>query len=202
MPPVVLLLSVVLEPEQTVEDPVIAGMLGVVSTVSVANAILVQPKPLVTLYNIEDVPAARPVTTPEELIVATDVLLLNQVPPLVAFDNVVVNPIHSCNVPVIGPTVGAGFTVTVMVVLAVVEPLDTSITNTSLPEYPDVGVYVQPEGVTGLPVEVSTLLARDKVPCVGLVVGAHVSVNPDVGSEIVSRVLMAVAPEFSHTVSV
>jgi hypothetical protein len=72
--------------------------------------------------------------------------------------------------------------------------------KTSLPEYPDVGVYVQPDGVTEPPVEVATLLLSDNVPCAGPVVGDHVSVSPEVGSEMVSRLLNAVAPEFSHTV--
>jgi hypothetical protein len=115
----------VLEPAQTVDEPVILETEGVVNTVSVAKAILVQPKPLVTLYNIDEVPAEIPVTTPVALMVATDVLLLNHVPPLVALESVVVAPIHSWVVPVIALTDGAGLIVTFIVVLAVVEPFDT-----------------------------------------------------------------------------
>lgn len=61
------------------------------------------------------VPAATPVTTPVELIVATDVLLLVQVPPEVASDNVVVEPVATDDAPVIAAITGKGLTVIVMV---------------------------------------------------------------------------------------
>lgn len=57
------------------------------------------------------VPAATPVTTPAEVTVATDGLLLTQVPP-VAGDRVVVAPAQIGLLPVI-LTVGNGLTVTV-----------------------------------------------------------------------------------------
>ena len=53
-----------------------------------------------------------PVTSPEELMVATVVLLLLQVPPLSASLSVVVRPVHNAAAPVIGDT---GFTVSIFV---------------------------------------------------------------------------------------
>jgi hypothetical protein len=59
-----------------------------------------------------EVPALTPVTTPELFTVATDVVALDQTPPVVASDNVVVEPIQTLVVPVIAATVGNGFIVT------------------------------------------------------------------------------------------
>ena len=50
-----------------------------------------------------------PVTTPVELIVATEVVLLLQVPPAAASPKLVVDPAHTTKVPVI--VVGTGLTV-------------------------------------------------------------------------------------------
>ena len=61
------------------------------------------------------VPAATPVTMPDVPIVATPVLLLAHVPPLVIEDRVVVDPAHTVVVPVIAA--GSAFTVTVAVLL-------------------------------------------------------------------------------------
>ena len=66
------------------------------------------------VYFTEEVPALIPVATPVVLsIVATVVLVLLQVPPVVASLNVVVLPIHTPGVPVIG---ARGLTVMVVVV--------------------------------------------------------------------------------------
>ena len=54
-------------------------------------------------------PALTPVTTPFNT-VATDVLLLNQVPPGVVLLSVVVEPTQTVNVPVSAFTVGNAFT--------------------------------------------------------------------------------------------
>lgn len=65
-------------------------------------------------------------TTPEELIVATLVLLLVQVPPDVASLSVLVKPLQILSVPVIGATaVGVPFTLTNFVALAVPQLLVT-----------------------------------------------------------------------------
>ena len=60
--------------------PVIGDTTGNALTVTVVT----QPLILVTVYEIVDVPALTPVTSPVLLIVATAVLLLVQVPPAVA----------------------------------------------------------------------------------------------------------------------
>jgi hypothetical protein len=67
-------------------------------------------------------PAATPVTTPLASIVAVAVLALDHTPPVVALDNVVVEPAHTDVVPVIAATVGNALIVTV-VVTALVQPL-------------------------------------------------------------------------------
>ena len=54
------------------------------------------------------VPALTPVITPELLMVATLVVLLVQVPPVVAVVNVVVFPTQTSAVPVICSMVGIG----------------------------------------------------------------------------------------------
>jgi hypothetical protein len=61
------------------------------------------------------VPAVKPATTPSlEPIVATAVLLLLQVPPVVAELNAFVAPVHDSREPLI--TDGRPFTVTILVV--------------------------------------------------------------------------------------
>ena len=65
-------------------------------------------------------PTDTPLTTPEELMVPTDVVLLVHVPPLVAFAKVVWPAIHIESVPVIGLGVGNGVMVTTEV--AIFEP--------------------------------------------------------------------------------
>jgi hypothetical protein len=75
--------SVVVEPWQTAEGPVIAAG----ATFTVTTAVDAQ---LPTAYDIVAVPFAIPVTTPVEPTVATEALLLAQVPPTVASASVVV----------------------------------------------------------------------------------------------------------------
>ena len=58
------------------------------------------------------VPELTPVTSPPELTVATDVLLLAQVPPDVASVKVVVPPAHTLFDPDIAATVGVALIVT------------------------------------------------------------------------------------------
>jgi hypothetical protein len=71
------------------------------------------------------VPALTPDTTPvEDPIVATDVLLLVQVPPPVALLNAVVPPTHTVVVPVIGVI---GFTVIVLVAVAVIPQASVTV---------------------------------------------------------------------------
>ena len=68
------------------------------------------------------VPAATPVTMPEELTVATAVLLEDHVPPEVASFRSVVDPAQTLVVPVMAATIGRALMVTVAVTLEV-QPL-------------------------------------------------------------------------------
>src|SRR6266480_975263 len=102
--------NVVVDPTHTVNVPVIVGC-----ALTVTVAVLLHP--LLLVYVIVVVPAATPVTTPALLTVATPVfddvhgLTAAGVPDPV---NVVVDPTHTVNVPVI---VGCALTVTVAVLL-------------------------------------------------------------------------------------
>ena len=108
VPPAVALLNVVVDPAQSVRVPVIAAGSGFTVTVAVTK------QPVGKVYEITEVPADTPVTTPvDELTVATAGVALLQVPPAVALLNVVVDPAHSVRVPVIAA--GRGLTVTVAV---------------------------------------------------------------------------------------
>jgi hypothetical protein len=102
--------NVVVNPTQTLSVPVIAGC---VSTVTVT--VLLQP--LLFVYVITLVPGFTPVTTPMLLTVAT--LVVADVHGFTAAGvpepvNVIVDPSHTVNVPVMA---GCGFTVTVVVLV-------------------------------------------------------------------------------------
>jgi len=106
-PPV--LVSVILPPAQTMEDPVIVGGSG--ST----ERVVVTTHPEAGIYVIVVVPAAIPVAIPEEIpIVAIVVELLDHMPPVVASLRVVVLPIQTLVLPVMGG--GGGVTVTIAVI--------------------------------------------------------------------------------------
>ena len=70
-----------------------------------------------------EVPDETPVTTPEEFMVATAMLLLLQTPPDGLLDRVVVLPAQTLVVPVIGETTGKAFTVTVTADDVAIQPL-------------------------------------------------------------------------------
>ncbi len=108
-------------------------------TVIVTEATFVHP-PVVTVYEITDVPADSPDTSPDEFIVATEVVALDHTPPAVMFESWVVDAAQSVVVPVIGGTTGSGLTVTVKVavfehpakvtVYEIIEvPADTPVTR-------------------------------------------------------------------------
>ena len=75
----------------------------------------VLPQALFIVYDIIALPAAIPLTVPVLDIVATAVLALVHVPPVIASLRVVVDPIYVVAKPVIGPGAGSGFTVTAYV---------------------------------------------------------------------------------------
>ena len=115
VPPMVASLRAAVAPAQMVIVPVIAATVGIAFTVSVVVTVVLQPvDPSVTLYPIVAVPAVRPVTTPDVLIVAVVGALLLHVPPGVASASVVVLPAHSLAVPVIAATAGPASVVKVV----------------------------------------------------------------------------------------
>ena len=67
-------------------------------------------------------PAPTPVTSPVVVTVATEVLLLLQMPPVVASVNWVVLLTHTPDAPAMAATTGKGFTVTEVLATAV-QPL-------------------------------------------------------------------------------
>ena len=100
VPPVVVLVHVWEEPAQTGVVPEMVCNVGAVTEIVLVPVLT--HAPAVTLYVIRDVPAPTAVITPDEvLIVATPVLELVHVPPLVVPDHVAVEPTHSGVVPVI-----------------------------------------------------------------------------------------------------
>ena len=99
-------LNTVDKPAQTEVIPVIGPGRG--STVTV----VVMRQPVGSVYVIVDVPAKSPETMPPELTVATEVLLLLQVPPPEISLNAVEDKTQTFVIPVIGA--GAGLTETVV----------------------------------------------------------------------------------------
>jgi hypothetical protein len=96
VPKLVASVHVVVAPVQILPVPVIEA--GAVATVTVITAAQAVP----VAYDITDVPPETLVTKPvEEPTVATAVLLLLHVPPLIELLNVVVPPLHMRAVPVI-----------------------------------------------------------------------------------------------------
>jgi hypothetical protein len=75
---------------------------------------IVEKHVLLVAYVIIAVPAATPVTIPEVPVVATDVLPLDQLPPVVEMLNGVVRPEQTTGVPEIDA--GVAYTVTVVLV--------------------------------------------------------------------------------------
>lgn len=96
VPPLLLLVSVVDEPTQTVSVPPIADGVGYTETTNV------EKQPELIVYEIVAVPAEGPPTKPGANTTATEELLLLQVPPSVVVDKVVVPPTQIEAEPVIG----------------------------------------------------------------------------------------------------
>ena len=107
LPPAVKSLKVTEDPLHTEVAPPIPEGTGLTVTTTIVGT-------PATVYEIDAVPAATPVTTPDVPTVATNVLPLCHVPPDVASVNAVVDPIHTLSVPPIPPT-PEGFTVTIIV---------------------------------------------------------------------------------------
>jgi hypothetical protein len=110
--------SVAVLPIQTVAGAVTTGNAFIVTAV----VVLLQPVEVCVKVKVA-VPPDTPVTTPAFVTVATELLLLAHVPPVVG-DSVVVKPAHIVELPVT-LIVGKAFTVTVDVVL--VQPVDVCV---------------------------------------------------------------------------
>ncbi len=116
VPPVVELVSVVVAPWHTMAVPDIPA--GDALTVTFFVTDPMQPAPVVTVYVIVAVPAPVPVTTPDVPTVATGVLLLLHVPPDVASESVMADPVQTFPGPDMAAMEGRAFTVTTAVAVA------------------------------------------------------------------------------------
>ena len=116
VPPVVEEDKVVVAPTQTEVIPVIGSTTGNGFTETSIVAIPIHPNALTTEYEMTLVPEVIPATIPVEVsTVATVTSELLQIPAGVALASVVVLPIHTDAVPVIGATTGSACTVLAMV---------------------------------------------------------------------------------------
>jgi len=123
-PALPLLVNVVVPATQMPCVPLKVPAFGAAVTVTVRVAVALEQPPVpVTVYVIVAVPAATPVTTPEELFtVATAASLVDHAPPaLPLLVNVVVPATQMPCVPLKVPALGAAVTVTVRVWVAFVQ---------------------------------------------------------------------------------
>ena len=111
-PPPAALVSVVFAPVQTVFDPAMVPVAGKALMVATFVA-AAEPHTLLTVYDITEVPAATPDTTPPELTVATVLLALLHTPPVVVLLSVAEEPAHIKALPDMVPATGNALTVTV-----------------------------------------------------------------------------------------
>jgi hypothetical protein len=118
------------EPTHTTDTPVIAPAFGNGLIVTAFDVEAV-PQPLVTAYIIVSVPAVVPVTTPLNTVAVA--LLALHAPPATASVNVIEEPAHTVDKPVITPALGNAFIVTAFVAVAVPHPLVTAYIIVSMP---------------------------------------------------------------------
>jgi hydroxymethylpyrimidine/phosphomethylpyrimidine kinase len=95
---------------------------GSAFTVIAAATDAEQPFEFVTVYVKITLPALTAVTVPFELIVATEALLVDQVPPCVAEESTDVDPTQILFDPVIAATTGNGLTTTFVATDEAVHP--------------------------------------------------------------------------------
>lgn len=179
VPDGVTLLSNVFTFSHIASVPLIAATTGAGFTVIVELTEATQPNPLVTVYVMIEVPAERPVTTPEPLIVATANVLLAHVPLVVELLNVDVVPAHNVAVPDIAATVGNGLTVT-LVVTVVLQPKPL-VTVYEIVVLPVATVATTPP----VPMVATAVLELSQTPPETLLVSApvapiHILVEPDI----------------------
>lgn len=114
VPPVPVVDIVALLPRHKALTPVTVGAVGSGLTVTIMVSFAV-PQLLVNVYDIMALPPETPVTTPVAETVATVVLLLLHVPPVVVLPSEVVALWQTMGAPVIVPADAAGVIVTNMV---------------------------------------------------------------------------------------
>jgi hypothetical protein len=104
-------------------------IMGCGFTVTIVLTVLVHPLPFVTVYEIVVVPGKTADTIPLLLTVAMAGLLLDQEPPGVEFERVILLPTHTFDGPLMAATVGSGFTVMLTEAVEVHEPDVAVIVN-------------------------------------------------------------------------
>ena len=122
VPPVVASVRVMVDPAHTPAGPLMLPALGALLTATLHVADAVPQLPL-TVYDMVDVPADTPVTTPPDTVASA--LLLLHVPPGAASVRVIVDPIHTPAGPLIVPVTRAAPTVTGADAIAVPQALVT-----------------------------------------------------------------------------
>lgn len=115
MPPIVESESAIVEPMHNAVLPVIAPIVALLTEKDVLAEFV--PQLLVIVYEIMAEPEVTPVTAPVELVVATAVLLLLHVPPLIASLKVELPPMQIVVAPVM-----AGITALLTVMLSTAYP--------------------------------------------------------------------------------
>ena len=106
----------------TVDGPVIAATVGAEPIVTTTEATAI-PQLLLTVYDIVSIPAVTPVTIPPATVALP--LLALHVPPGAASVSVRVVPVHTLVPPMIAPASGSGFTVVILIAVAVPQLLVT-----------------------------------------------------------------------------
>ena len=121
-PPETELPKVTVAPLHTTDGPDIVPALGAGFTVTSVVTVLV-PQVLVKVQVMVAVPLATPCTTLAEAMVATDVLLDDQVPPPTVSPNVMLLPTQTLVLPVMAARAGSGFTVMALVTVLLPQAL-------------------------------------------------------------------------------
>ena len=125
----------VVAPAQIVVVPEIVPALGNAFIVTVVEVLVLQPFAL-TAYVTVAVPAATPETTPEAFMVATAVLLLDQLPPVNPLEiRGVVIPTQKLVVPEIVPALGRGVVLTFSILPVALQLPMASLARTVIAEF-------------------------------------------------------------------
>ena len=201
VPPDAASVRVILALVHTRAGPLMQPAVGVRFTVTGAVVSEV-PQELLTEYVMVTLPVVMPVTTPDELTVATVLLELIQVPPLTLGVRVMLLPVHTDEGPVRLPAGKDELTVTTMVAWALPQVLVTVYIIVSVPALipptrpelftvakPLVALQVPPltVGVRVMPEPMHTKLVPPRVPALGNGRMVVVAVATDVPQPVVTE---------------